>query len=810
MKFKFYTYSYILFFVLVAIVITSCSSTKFVPDGQYLLNKAEVVSDTKSVKSSEAKVYIAQKPNYETFTIFKTPLFIYNLSGRDSTKWINRTLRNAGEPPVIMDSTKVHKTVKDLTRMMTNKGFLNAEVTPEIKLKNKKADIIYRIKSGTPYVINDYVIDIPDSSFIKPDTLYFTGLRKSHHISGTLDSLVYRNQLVKKGSRFDLDNLDGERDRITQLLRYTGYYGFNKEYIGMVADTLIGGHRVNVNTVFYPSAQRDRQGNVTVTPHRQYIVESVELYIDYDPVQYADISEYLPTDVYRKDGYVIKYGEKGRYIKPSIILANCFIRPGALYNEMLTTQTYTALSKLNILKNVNISYHLVGENLRCVITAVPDKRQGISAEVEGTNSGGFFGVGAGLGYQHRNFFRGSELFKIGLKGAYEMVTPSFSNFDDNYFEIGGEMSLTFPRFMLPFLRKDFKRTVSATTKFNAGYTFQRRPGFFTRTVLSTGIQYSWNNRLNNNIKHTVDLIDIGYIHLPKNRLDSTFVEGLSPGARRYSFSDQFIVSAGYTYTRTNLRDGNERFKPVYSFRASVESAGNVLSLLAKAAGTKRKEHGSRELFGTKFAQYLKGSINYSKTYFIDEKNSFAWHIGGGLAYPYGNYKEIPIQKRFFSGGGNSLRGWSVRKIGPGKFRPLISPAFKELSGDNDNFYYYSGDIKLDMNIEFRTKLFWILELGAFIDMGNIWTTKEYAGQEGGQFKINKFYEQIAASWGIGLRFDFDFVLLRLDLGWKAFDPKGNGYDVKTGEYYKTDRWPIRHPHKIAKNTALHIAVGYPF
>lgn len=804
MKLKFSSSLYIIGILIATVIfiLASCSTTKFVPEGEFLLNSAEVTSDTKDVRSSDAKNYIRQKPNYKTFTIYRFPLFVYNLSGIDSTKWVNRTLRNAGEPPVIFDTLKMNKTVTDLTRMMTNKGYLNAEVIPETKFRKKKVDINYNIKSGTPYKVNNYNYVIPDSVVNIPDTLYLTGLRKSKTrvFLGDIDSLVYRNRLVTKGSRFDLDVLDKERERITTLMKHTGYYAFNKEYIGFVADTLVGEHKVDLDVVFYPFAIRDSQGNIIESPHRQYEVDRVELYIDYNPVLYGDISEYTPTEVYEKDGYIIKYGERGRYIKPHIILQNCFIRPGALYNEMLTTHTYAALSQLKILKNVNISYRLVNNKLRCIITAVPDKRQGISTEFEGTNSGGFFGLGAGAGYTHRNAFRGAEVFNVGLKGAYEMVTPSFSNFDDNYFEIGGETSLTFPRFMLPFLDREFRKTVYATTKFNAGYTFQRRPGFFTRTVLSTGIQYAWNDRLQTGKKHIVDLIDINYVHLPKDKLDPKFFLGLSPGARRYSFSDQFIVSSGYTFTKTNLGQGEKRLlKPVYSLRASVESAGNALAAIAKLAGEKRNEHGSRELFGTQFAQYIKGTFDYSKTHFIDERNSFAWHVGGGLAYPYGNYKEVPIQKRFFSGGGNSLRGWAVRKIGPGSFRPAFDY--------QDNFYYHSGDIKLDLNVELRSKLFWIIELGAFVDVGNIWTTKNYEGQENGKFELDKFYEQFAASWGLGLRLDFNFVLLRLDCGWKAFDPTGNS---KNPEDRKTERWPIKYPHKLSKNAAFHIAVGYPF
>lgn len=776
------------------------------PDDKYLLNTVKVKADVKTVDSYEVLNYIDQKPNFRTFTLFKFPLFLYNLSGSDTTKWINRTLRHAGEPPVIYDSLKVNKTVTDLTRMMTNRGYLNAKVIPEIKLKSKKADITYDIKAGEPYKIDKYNIEMPDSLIEKPEKLHLLGLRRSkdRHIEGSMDSLIYLGRDVKRGSRYDLQELDFERDRITRLLRYTGYYAFNKEYIHFDVDTMVGNHMVDVDLVLLPFSYKDNNGNIVDTKHRQFLVESVDLYMDYDPLAYSDISEYTASSVYQKDGYTIKYGERGRYIKPHIVLANCFIKPGGLYNEMLTTHTYAALSQLKILKNVNITYHLVGENLRCVITCVPDKKQGISTEIEGTNSGGFFGIGSGIGYLHRNAFKGSELFKIGVKGAYEMVTPQFNNFEENYFEIGGETSLTFPRFMLPFLNKDFRQTVNASTQLNMGYTFQRRPGFFTRTVMYTGIKYQWNDRINTGKRHAVDLIEINYVHLPKNKLDSTFYSNLSPGARSYSFSDQFIVSSGYTFTKTNLGDNERRrmLRPIYSLRASVESAGNALNLVAKLAGEKRKDHGSREFLGTKYAQYVKGTFDYSKTYIMDERNSVAWHLGFGMAYPYGNYKEVPIQKRFFSGGGNSLRGWAVRKVGPG--------SYKAYDKDTDIFYYHSGDIKLDMNIEYRSKLFWVLELGAFLDAGNIWTTKEYKGQEGGQFKFDRFYKEIAASWGLGLRFDFDFVLLRLDCGWKIYNPAGDATNPKTGEVVKTDKWPVKYPYKLGDNAAFHIAVGYPF
>lgn len=783
----------------ILLLIWSCRSTKFVPEGKYLLSSAEVKSDTKGFSGYKMEPYIKQKPNYKTFSLVKIPLTIYNLAGKDTTKWINRTLQHGGEPPVIFDSTMVDNTADNLQRVMTNKGYLDADVEPKVKFDDKRAKVEYFIHAGQPYRINDYSIHVPDSSMsrflVLPDYIKrFRHSPKQNLLS--VDSILGANSLIKKKELFDLDMLDAERERISSIFRRLGYYDFSKEYVGFVADTTVGNKQVDLELSLYPFSRRDTDGSTEETPHQQYMVKEVFLYVDYNPIVDGDISGYQTSETYERDGFKIFYGPRGRYIKPHIIINSCFIRPRQLYNERATTMTYSSLSQLHILKNVNIQYMRIDSDslpqLRCIITCVPDKKQGISAEIEGTNSGGSFGLEAGLGYLHRNAFRGSELFNIKLKGAYEAVSPSFSNFRDNYFEIGGETSLTFPRFMLPFLNKNFRRSIHASTQFNANYTFQRRPDYFTRTVLSGGVKYIWQERQSNSTRHVVDLIDISYVHIPtlETRLDTT----LSVNAKKYSFTDQFIFSSGYTFTKSNANPNeyNRSNNPLYSIRASVETAGNLLSLIAKVTDRPKDQNGSRKIFGTQFAQYVRGNFDYSQTLRFDDRNSVAWRLGGGIAYPYGNFKQIPIQKRFFSGGANSVRGWSVRELGPGSFHPRK---------ENDNFFYHSGDIRLDANIEYRSKLFWVLELGAFLDAGNIWTIKKYEDQDRGNFQLDRFYKEIAMAWGLGLRFDFDFVLIRLDMGWKVYNPEKDS---------NIRRWPVTRPFDIGHNTAFHIAVGYPF
>lgn len=807
---------------ILSILSYSCSSTKYVPDNEYLLDIATVKVDAKDISSFDLESYVKQKANFKTFEVFKLPLFLYNLSGKDSTKWHNRTLKNGGEPPVLFDTTQVYPTVVNLERIMNNKGYLHAEVTPEITLIDKKAKIEYDIKAGTPSNIRSYTINISDSVFA-PDVIdksFHSNRRQRLRQSASdsteisLNKYLSRGALLKEGDRFDLDLLDEERNRITSVLKRNGYMAFNKEYIGFVADTIENKNNVDLELIIYPFTQRVGNNESTEVPHRQYYVEKIDIYVDYDPITDGDISNYQFTDTVKRGKYQIYYGTRGKYIKPFVILDNCYIRPQALYNENQVSMTYSSLSQLQILKNVNIKYEEYLENdstkLRCIITAVPDKRQGISAEIEGTNSAGFLGVGASLGYTHRNVFKGSEVFNTKIRGSYEAVTPNFSSFKDNYFEIGGETSLTFPQFLFPFLDHDLRRRLRASTQVVSSYTFQRRPNYFTRTVFTTGVKYIWENRSNNTTRHTLDLIEISYAHIPN--LDSRFESTLSPNAKLYSFTDQFILGTGYTYFRTNsiapgiiASNRKNSNRSTYSLRASIETAGNGLALAASLANIKKDpETGSRKIFDTFFAQYIRGNIDYSKSMRIDEKNALAWRLGGGMAYAYGNNKQVPFEKRFFSGGANSVRGWAARELGPGAF-------YREDANFNDQ----SGDIRFDANIEYRSKVFWKLELATFLDAGNIWTIRKNARQEKGEFKLDSFYKQIGYAWGMGVRLDLEFVIIRLDCGWKLYNPADipkfrtddSGYQVVDGYQSK---WSVLKPLKFRENTAWHIAVGYPF
>jgi hypothetical protein len=328
--------------------------------------------------------------------------------------------------------------------------------------------------------------------------------------------------------------------------------------------------------------------------------------------------------------------------------------------------------------------------------------------------------------------------------------------------------------------------MQATTELAVSYNYQTRPEY-TRTLVSGGLRYVWQDRIRKWERHQFNLLDINYVYMPL--VDAEFWNRLPPNAVLFSYMDQFIVGMGYSYTYSNFNPAFKR-RNINAFRASIESAGNVLYALSSRLNASKAENDSYELFGTYFAQYLKGDVNYSKTVFVDSKNAVAWRAGLGVGVPYGNSSALPFEKRYYSGGANSVRGWAVRSLGPGAYLPVPGET---------TFYEQSADIKLDLNVEYRSHLFWKMELAAFVDAGNIWTIRNYEEQKNGYFRLDKFYKEIALSYGLGIRLDFDFFLLRLDAGMKAYHPALQG----------KEKWTVLHPN-FKDNFAWHFAVGYPF
>lgn len=728
--------------VICAVIIficTSCSTTKFVPDGKYLLTDVKIETDNKNVNTSQMEQYINQKANTKWFSLFAVPLGTYNLSGRDSTKWINRILKRLGEEPVLFDTLKAEMSRKNLGTVMQNMGYLHADVSLKTIANDKKIKVIYTLHPGKPYFIGNIEYDIYDKN-----------------IAQILDMNNENNRGLKKGMIFSINNLENERKRITNILSDSGYYKFNKDYIIYEADSTRTNDSIDVNLKLMKFRADSKSPE---KDHNRYYINKVNF-----------------TSA---DGDKIK-------LRRSVLSDNLAIKEGAPFCEHDLQTTYNNFARLQAVKYTNIRFEELPDTslLNCNIQLSTNKPNTISFQPEGTNTAGDLGAAASLTYENRNLFHGSEMLSIQLRAAFEAITGLEGYQAEDYEEYNIEGRLMFPRFIAPFLSENFRRNSNAHSELTVSYNLQNRPEFHRR-VFTAAWKYLWNAPKQNST-YRFDLIDLNYVYMPwiseKFKEDYLDDDSNRNAILRYNYEDLFIMKMGFGMTYNN---------GVHAIKANIETSGNLLSLLSGVSKFDKNSQGQYTLFNIAFAQYVKADFDYTRLFTFDWRNSLALHFGFGIAYPYGNSKILPFEKRYFSGGANSVRGWNVRELGPGKF--------KGTDGRID-FINQTGDMKLDFNLEYRTALFWKFNGAFFIDAGNIWTLRSYADQPGGQFKFDEFYKQIAVSYGLGIRLNLDYFILRLDMGVKAINP---AYTTSKEHY------PIISPN-FKRDFSLHFAVGLPF
>lgn len=641
--------------------------------------------------------------------------------------------------PVIYDTLQARLSCQDLMTAMQNEGYMNAGVSLYTETKGKKLKATYLLHPGQPFLIGKVNYDIQDE-----------GILQLLHLDQPA------NQQIKPGMRFTVETLDNERKRIAGLLSDNGYFRFNKDFIHFAADTIMG-----------------RKDIALTLQLRKYKPNNNSPEVDH--------TRYLIRDV------LFQSNDSDRiHLRKQVLLNATAIKEGRPYDASALQRTYNNFARLQAVKYTNIKFAEVPDTnlLDCHIQISTNKPSTISFQPEGTNTAGDLGAAASITYTNRNLFHGSEQLSIEFRGAYEAITGLEGYQDQNYTEFSVETKLVFPRFLAPFLSKSFRRRQTASSEWAVSWDFQNRPEFHRR-VFSSAWRYRWSEP-KHHLNYRFDLLDLNYVYMPW--ISSTFKRDYLDNAEnrnailRYNYEDIFIMKTGFTVSYT---DG------VDAVRANFESAGNLLNGVSKGFGFKTNSQGQHTLFNIAYAQYVKFDFDYTHLFQFDKRNALALHAGLGVAYPYGNSTVLPFEKRYFSGGANSVRGWSVRELGPGKF--------KGTDGRID-FINQTGDVKLDLNAEYRSSLFWKLQGALFIDAGNIWTLRNYAEQPGGQFKFTEFYKQIAASYGMGLRLNFDYFILRFDVGMKAINP---AYESEK------EHWSIIHP-KLNRDFDFHFAVGLPF
>lgn len=768
-------YARCLILLYITLFLWGCSSEKFLHEGQSVLSDVKLKSDRKYVKTGAYRGFVRQEPNAKWFTIFRVPLGIYCMSKSDSlkgNKGISKVLKNIGEAPVIYDSVLTKYSMTNLTQGMKSEGFLHAYTDTVISRKKHKTQVLYKMSPGNRFYIDDLTFHFDNPGI-------YQAFRE--------DSAA---TLLRKGMPLNLNKLSEERNRIINALRNRGYYFLNKEYIYYDIDTTANSTAVKVTMQFrmppnvdsLRAYQPQRFHQITIREDNGYERNAV-----------ADTINYRSLNFIYKDKPLLN---KRTY------MAHIGLHTDSIYNEQLVHATYSNLNALPAISYTTLktspvpgSYNL----LNCDILIRGKKPHTIGLELEGTNTSGDLGAALALTYSNRNLFKGSELLSFKIRGAYENISGLEGYANQNFIEFSAEASLRFPTLLMPFIHFNNKRYQKATSEAQMMYDIQDRPEFHRRVLTATW-GYRWNNTNKPKWRHRFDLLSLNYIYMPwiSDTFRKDYLEGDDPhySVLRYSYENLFIMRSTYSFTYNSLRDAVSQATGLhqtngFQIKMNVEIAGNLLHGISKISHQHKNEQGAYKLFGIEYSQYAKLDVDFAKSIVLDERNSLAFHAALGIGIPYGNSTILPYEKRYFAGGANSVRGWSVRGLGPG--------SYKGKDGKVD-FINQTGNLKLDLSVEWRTFLFWKLHGAFFIDAGNVWNTRDYSDMNGALFKFDEFYKQIAVAYGIGLRLNFDYFILRLDGGMKAVDPS-----VETGRLH----YPITKP-DFKRDFAIHFAVGLPF
>ena len=715
----------------------SCSTTRVLEDGQYRLaaNKVEVKGDSK-FNPKEIESYIKQKPNSYIIFGWNPFLNLYNWSGKNPDKAVNRFIRKMGTAPVIYQPSQVESSTENIKRHLEYLGYYGSDVRSDIEVKGKKVKVTYSVTLGKRFRIGEITYSVPDGEF-KDDFLADTS-----------------EITVRSGDYLSEDALEKETELRASAMRRKGYFGFTKNYFSFEADTLN-----SPDTAGLLMTVKEYTRNQTpeyARPHRKYYMGKVTLSYDKD----------------------LKFNDK--------VLRNmCTLHPGDLYDENEVNTTYSRLSALKMFSGVNVSMNPQDSGIvDCDITLTRSRMQGFKVNLEGsTNSTGLIGISPQISYYHKNIFHGGQWLNLGFLGNFQF------KYDDRSVksnEFGVSAGLSFPEFLgLP--NSMFKGPSVPRTEINASYNYQNRPEY-TRNMISTSYGYSGSLR---NGKFFYQFYPIQAKIVRLTNLDPNFYTTLSGNPfMRDAYQNHFDVGSGLVayYTTSSSLVPKETYEYL---RLQLDASGNVLSLFNKAM--RRDDYGSRLIWNTPYSQYIRSELTLGKTFVFgrNDRQALATRIMGGVGYAYGNSSALPFEKQFYSGGANSMRGWQARALGPGHAKAdttFVIPS-------------QTGDVKLEANLEYRFPLFWKLCGAVFADVGNIWTLKETDGDDGSHthFDLKNLAASLAADWGLGLRVDLNFLILRLDMGMKVYDPS-----------LDTARW--RSPSQWLKKDGytLHFGVGYPF
>ncbi len=822
----------------VALLLSSCSTTQNIPDGDQLfvgLTKinyergdsgvpAAVANKNFITTQEEVEAALATAPNGALFgssyhrTPFPYGLWIWNaFSGKDGkvAKWLTESF---GKQPVLMSWVNPELRAQVAQTVLHNHGYFHGQVGYNVVTQRnpKKAKIGYDVTMGPLLTI---------------DSISYLGFPAE---ADSLIKATAHQSLLHTGDAFTAAALDGERTRISTLFRNNGYYYYQPAYASYLADTVSVPGKAQLrlqlaNGIAEEARRKYYIGNITVNLQKNFMQE--------------------PTDSLRRRTFTLRYNGKRSPVRPRVVMGAMRLRHGQPYSYDLYLQSANALNATGLFsmtdfqfnrrdgldvseidfirelekpsdflaltsnlssRRVSLSPLLSDDTLDLVVNCVFDRPYDVYFETNFTKRTiGRMGPELKIGFTKRNAFRGGEKLDVNLHGSYEWQTRSSSG-DMNTYEYGADVSLEFPRLVAPFMggnqiRRRMERMRErgitpnpnrwrrvATTMAKVSSDIVRRPGYYKMHIVSGEWTYRWQPSATSRHEFSPLTLKYQYMNSHTEKFDSIIENSPYLAA---TMSDYFIPQMRYTYVYASPAD---KLNPI-RWELTLSESGNLTSLAYMAAGKKWNEE-DKELFKNPYAQFVKVETDFTKTWQLSQHSQLVGHLNAGLGICFGNSSDLPFSERFYIGGANSVRAYPLRSIGPGRFM-----------GDYDgnrqlSYLLQNGDVKLQANLEYRQRLFGNLHGAVFLDAGNVWLRKDLEiGIDDlsimfkeAYFHFGEFFKQMAVGTGVGLRYDLDFLILRLDWGIGLHVP----YETTKSGFYNVD--------KFSRHQTLHFAIGYPF
>ena len=792
-------------FLAFCLLAASCSPTRKLAEDERLLVRNLIKNDSKVVSKGDLESFIRQKPNRKLFVLafFRFHLQVHNLVNQEKLdkrvtalekKNKKRNLKRKakgkkpkerrrsfwewlegiGEEPVLYDPLITEKSAEQLEIYLRGKGHFHAVVTDSVAFnhKRKKAKVYYTVESGNPYTVRNVKYKITDK-----------------RIERLANASRSKERVMKNGMPYDVEKFQLERERIERNLKSNGFYGFADDYVRFKVDSNLGIHQVDIE-ISIADPERKDTALVKEQGHPIYTIRHIYMHTDYNPKAVGTVD--YDTLVY--NGVHFVYNEKFRH-RPEMLLDKLFFKTDDLYRVKRGELTYRYLSSLRAYRFINISYsediELDGSHvLDCHINLTPGKRQSYAIELQGTNTEGNLGASGSFVYKNKNLFRGAEILQFRFTGGVESQIVAADNEESsinntslfNTIELNPEISLIFPKLLVPFRPHRIIRYGDPKSTIAVGYNYQQRPDY-TRSIFTAKFGYQWSQ--SQFARHYLNPMEVNFVNI-YNESDQ-FVERLNSLRDKLlvnTFSPHLTTTTNYTYIFTNQqlnKKGNFSY-----FKARLESSGNILRGIMALGQAKKDTNGSYRIINIPFAQYLKYEVDYRKYWQVNEFSTLVARVQHGLGFPLLNLGVLPFESAFFGGGANGIRAWPARSLGPGSLP------------DSLNFFDQFGDIKLEFNLEYRFDIYRWFKGAIFADAGNVWLIKKDEDRPGGVFKFKDFYKEFALGMGLGVRLDFSFFIIRFDVATPFHDPGRP----------ENDRWAIQYFQWQDVN--LNLGIGYPF